>query len=138
MWRGVIDVRYSKHRSAVLAGLLAVAGAVLVPDAWAHHSSAVYDMEKQLTVKGTVTKVMWVNPHAYFNLDETTPEGTTRQWEILLNSPNEMTRTGSDRHTIKVGDLITVLVYPGRGDPTRAFARFATLADGRKVLVTER
>jgi hypothetical protein len=128
---------FSRRVYVKCAVSLLLAG-VTLESAWSHHSSAVYDMTKKVTAQGTVTKLMWVNPHAYFQMDATGANGAVEHWEFLLNSPNEMQRAGWDRHTIKPGDVITVTAYPGRGDPTRAFCIFATFPDGRKVLTTEK
>src|SRR5262245_52341676 len=92
-----------------LATLLAVIGLFLatVPLV-AHHSFyAEFDANKPLKVTGTVTKVEWENPHAWFYVD-VMDEGKTTNWGFELGSPNLLIRAGWARNTLKVGDVVTV------------------------------
>jgi len=117
-----------------------IAGAVLalaaVP-AGAHHSFAMFDQARPLTLTGTVTQFQWTNPHSFIELDVLTKSGGTEHWSIELNSPNNLTRQGWKRTSIKRGDKVTVTISPLRdGKKGGLFSRIV-LADGH-VLNGER
>ena len=115
---------------------LLVAGiALLVPaGALAHHSfAAEYDVKKPVTLKGTVTKVEWTNPHARFYIDVKDDSGNVVNWNLELASPNVLVRQGWNRHSLNVGDQVTVEGAQAKDGSQMANARTVTLADGRKV-----
>ena len=100
----------------------------------AHHSfSAEYDADKPVTLKGTVTKVEWTNPHARFYVDVKDDSGKVTNWNLELASPNGLMRQGWTRHSLKVGDVVTVTGAMAKDGSNMANARTVTLADGRKV-----
>jgi len=114
----------------LIAGLalLAPAGAL------AHHSfAAEYDVKKPVTLKGTVTKVEWTNPHARFYIDVKDENGNVTNWNLELASPNVLVRQGWNRHSLNVGDVVTVEGAQAKDGSQMANARSVTLADGRKV-----
>src|SRR6267378_1856621 len=87
-----------------VAGLLVSAVPVL-----AHHSfAAEYDASKPVTLKGTVTKIEWTNPHARFYLDVKGADGALTNWNMELASPNALQRNGWTRKSLNVGDEVTV------------------------------
>lgn len=93
----------------VLIAILAVAASI--PPVIAHHSlSASFDPDKRVTLSGTVTNIDWMNPHAYFFVDvkDATP-GKFRSWACELASPNELSRRGFVRGSLKVGMSVTVV-----------------------------
>jgi hypothetical protein len=100
----------------------------------AHHSfQAEYDADKPVTLKGTVTKVEWTNPHARFYVDVKDGGGNVTNWNLELASPNGLMRQGWTRHSLKVGDAVTVTGAMAKDGSNMANARTVTLADGRKV-----
>ena len=102
--------------------------------AFAHHSfQAEYDADKPVTLKGTVTKVEWTNPHARFYVDVKDDSGKVTNWNLELASPNGLMRQGWTRHSLKVGDVVTVTGAMAKDGSNMANARTVTLADGRKV-----
>ena len=108
--------------------LLAPVGAV------AHHSfAAEYDSKKPVTLKGTVTKVEWTNPHARFYIDVKDESGTVMNWNLELASPNVLSRNGWTRHSLNVGDVVTVEGAQAKDGSQMANARSVVLADGKKV-----
>jgi len=112
-----------------LAGLLI--SAVPVP---AHHSfAAEYDANKPLTLKGTVTKIEWTNPHARFYIDVKDEKGATTNWNLELASPNGLLRTGWTRKSLTIGDEVTVQGSAARDGSKMANARVVTLSNGRQV-----
>lgn len=89
--------------------LLALAGLVLASSpVFAHHSTAEYDMTTLSSVKGTVTKFEWGNPHAYLYLEAKDEKGTVVEWTAEMASIGMLSRVNWKRDTVKPGDEITV------------------------------
>ena len=117
--------------SVWMAGIAFVASAAPLV---AHHSfAAEYDANKPVTLKGTVTRVEWTNPHARFYVDVKDDGGTVTNWNLELASPNVLTRQGWTRNSLKFGDVITVEGSMAKDGAKMANAKTVTLADGRKV-----
>ena len=95
------------RRSITFMGLLA-ASLLLCAAVFAHHSTAEYDMNTLSSVKGTVTKFEWSNPHAYIYLDVKDDKGNVVQWTAELASLGMLARVNWKRDTVKPGDEITV------------------------------
>jgi hypothetical protein len=95
---------------AKVAAFTAAVGLVLTTaGAVAHHSfAAEFDANKPLNLKGVVTKIEWMNPHTYFYMDVTAPDGKVVNWGMEMGSPNGLMRAGWTRNTLKVGDEVTV------------------------------
>ena len=75
----------------------------------AHHSfNAEYDVQKPITLKGSVTKVEWKNPHTYFYIDVKDETGKVTNWGLEMGSPNGLMRNGWTRNSMKVGDEVVV------------------------------
>ena len=128
-----LDSRVALYAALVL--LLTVSGRLA-----AHHSfAAEYDSTKPFTVKGTVAKVMWVNPHAYIFIDVKDANGKAVTWAFESLSPNALARQGWSRNSLKIGEQVTVDGYLAKdGKPLddgslHANSRLFTTADGRRV-----
>lgn len=116
------------------SALLLVGMMMMVTAAWAHHSfAAEYDSAKPVTLKGTVTKMEWMNPHARFYVDVKDESGKVTNWELELGSPNGLMRRGWTRNSLKPGDSVIVEGYLAKDGSSLANARNVTLADGRKI-----
>ena len=101
------------------AGIAALS-ALCVPAA-AHHSFAMFDQKKVMTLEGTVHEFQWTNPHAFIELD-VQGGGKTIRWSIELNSPNNLKRQGWNRTALKAGDKVTLRMNPLRdGHPGGLF-----------------
>jgi hypothetical protein len=133
------EARMIRSSAALLA---AVSVLLLALPASAHHSfAAEYDSNKQVTIKGVVQKVAWVNPHAYVYIDVTDENGKVTTWAFESLSPNALARQGWSRTSLKVGEMVTVTGYLAKdGKPlsdgsVHANSRLITTADGRRVFV---
>jgi hypothetical protein len=100
---------------------------------YAHHSFAVYDHTRTLTLRGTVTRFQWTNPHGFIELDVTQPDGTIKHWSIETTSINMMQRLGWRSNMIKAGDKLKVVAAPLlNGDPAGLLLE-VTFPDGKKM-----
>jgi hypothetical protein len=122
------------------AGIAAATLLLAASSALAHHSfAAEYDSNKQITVKGSVAKVAWVNPHAYVYIEVKDESGKVTTWAFESLSPNALARQGWTRDSLKVGEQVTVEGYLAKdGKPLadgslHANSKLITKADGRKV-----
>ena len=116
--------------------LALIIGLFLVPCSLAAHhaASTKYDMNKPITLKGTVTKVEWQNPHIYYYLDVKDAAGKVTNWAVEGSTPNQLFRQGWRKDTLKSGDEITVQGFMARKEGlTHINGRNVTLPDGRKV-----
>lgn len=111
--------------------VLGAAAAVLAASpALAHHSFAMFDQRRIMTLEGTVTEFQWTNPHAFIEMD-VRAGGKVTHWSIELNSPNNLKRQGWTRTALKAGDRITLRMNPLRdGEPGGLFLD-VRLPDGR-------
>ena len=104
----------------------------------AHHSfSAQFDAEKPLKLMGTVTKVEWRNPHAWFYIDVEDDNDNVSNWGLELGSPNLLMRQGWTRSSLKVGDAVTVEGFHSRDGSNTGNARVITFDATGKVLSTK-
>jgi len=102
--------------------------------AFAHHSfAAEFDFAKQVTLKGTITKVEWTNPHTYFYIDAKGENGKVENWAVEGGAPNVLYRQGWKPDTLKVGDQVTVVGSRAKNGSNLANATSFVLADGRCV-----
>lgn len=122
--------------------IITVLGAILFSGAlaFAHHSfDAEYDAKKPITVTGYVTKLDWLNPHAYVYLDVRDDGGDVKNYKIEMGPPYALTRGGWKRDTVKIGDKITVnnaaQAKDGRTAAGSMPTTSMTLADGQKLVM---
>ena len=117
-------------RALITAAFGALVLAFSAP-AYVHHSGAMFDGEKVITITGTVTEFSWTNPHASFRVDVPNGAGKLESWAIEMNSPNNLVHEGWKRTSIKAGDKVTVKINPLRdGRPGGRYIGI-TLADGK-------
>jgi Family of unknown function (DUF6152) len=116
----------------LLFGVLALS--LSMPPLKAHHSfAAQYDRTKGVTLKGTVTKVEWMNPHIYFYMDVPGEADRVVNWAIEGGAPSMLYRNGWRADSLKVGDRVTVEGWLAKDGSNLANMRTATLADGKTV-----
>jgi Family of unknown function (DUF6152) len=99
-----------------------------------HHSfDAEFDRNKPVTLKGSVTRVDWGNPHIWVFIDVKDETGKVSNWGVEGGAPNALFRNGWRKDSLKVGDMVTVEGFRGRDGSQRANANRVTLPDGRRV-----
>jgi hypothetical protein len=98
-------------KTAFLLALLATA-CLQAGAAWAHHSFAMFEQSRQVTLHGTVSSFQWTNPHAWIHVDVPEADGTRMTWQIELNSPNNLKRQGWKSTSVHVGDRVTLVLNP--------------------------
>ena len=118
------------RRAFLTAGAGVLFGARL---AYAHHSTAMYDMANPVTVKGTVKRFEWTNPHAFIYLEVKDDKGAATEWEIELMSLNHLRSYGWIRTTVKPGDTIAATGGAARSGAPSMIAGVVELPDGRKI-----
>ena len=102
--------------------------------AYPHHSFvSQFDPGQGVVMSGTVARVRWVNPHAFFDVLVTNENGEEELWAFELGSPNTLIRYGWYRDTLQEGDPITVDGYLARSGANLANAKIVTLADGTVI-----
>jgi hypothetical protein len=119
--------------------LLLAAAAVAAPPAAAHHGRGkAYDMQKRLTLKGTVSQVKWQNPHVLIYIDVPDETGTVVTWGFENSNVHTLATQGYNRNTLKVGQPVTVIVNPAvNGEPVGIVVK-VILADGKEIMSRER
>ena len=119
--------------------VLAMAGIALVASVapgWAHHAFASeFDSKKPVKFTATVTKMEWINPHAWMHVEVKKPDGTSENWMIEAGSPNSLFRRGIDKNTVKPGLEVVVDGYQARDGSRRANGRDVTLPAGRRLFL---
>ena len=116
--------------------LFVIAVCLLVPcaQALAHHSfAAEFDRNNVVDLKGVVTRVDWINPHAFIFLDVKDAKGQVVNWEVELSSPNGLMRRGWNRNSLKVGETISLNGFRAKNGANVVSAGRVTLTDGRQV-----
>jgi hypothetical protein len=115
--------------AAVCAGLPLAALPVV-----AHHSfAAEFDASQPITVKGTVTKMDWVNPHSHLSFDVKAEDGSSQHWSAECLPPNGLYRQGWRKDSVKAGDEVTVVGFKAKDGSNYMWAQSVMTADGRRL-----
>jgi hypothetical protein len=113
--------------------LAAIGAVAFVAPALAHHSFAMFDAEKTMTLNGTVTEFEWSNPHSWIRVLVPDQTGKPLQWAIEMNAPAQLTQRGWNPTIIKPGDKITLTMHPLKDGARGGQFVTATLADGKTL-----
>ena len=107
--------------SIAKAGLLVMLAVTAVPSV-AHHSFAMFDQQKVITLQGTVKEFQWMNPHSWIQLMVPGEGGKATEWSVEMSGPGGLARKGWKPRTLKQGDKVTVVIHPLRdGGPGGSF-----------------
>jgi hypothetical protein len=117
------------RRTAVFALLAAVPSVA----AFAHHSVLPFDGLRGTTVKGTVIRFLWQNPHTLIALDVARPDGAVEHWTIESESPRILERLGWTERSLEVGARVEVQGAAAKDGSTMMRCREIALDDGRRL-----
>ena len=99
----------------------------------AHHSFAMFDTAKRVTMTGTVTAFEWTNPHAYIYLEVKGDDGKVVEWEVEMMSLNHLKSYGWSRSTVKEGDVISCTGGAAKSGAPAMLSSLIKLGDGRMI-----
>ncbi len=117
--------------AVAVAGFLMATGPLL-----AHHAfSAEFDATAPVTLQGPITRVEWINPHAWIHVEVKKPDGKTETWMVEGGTPNTLQRRGISRDSIKIGTVIVVAGFRAKDGRMRANGRDITFPDGRTLFM---
>jgi uncharacterized protein DUF6152 len=122
----------SKTRIGLAVGAVLFAAAPV----WAHHAfAAEFDGKTPVKLQGTVTKMEWINPHAWIHIDVKDKDGKVTNWMVECGTPNTLLRRGVNKNSVTAGMEIVVDGYQAKDGSNKANGRDVTFADGRKVFL---
>jgi hypothetical protein len=107
----------SAFKAAAIAALVVAAGALGAP-AYAHHSTAMFDMDKTVALNGTVKDFQWTQPHTWIVFDVPNASGAQDEYGIEGMSPSYLGRNGWSKHTLNAGDKVTLAIHPLKAGST--------------------
>jgi hypothetical protein len=124
-------------RNKLQSSLWIMLGLLLAIPVWAHHSiSSEFDTSKSFTVKGTLTKIEWVNPHAYIYVESKDPQGVVTAYSFETGPPGNLRRSGVLRTMFSVGDTVTIEAYAAKdGTKNLGLVKSFLFADGHAIVL---
>ena len=123
-------------RLSFVAGGIGVVLMLVNAPVMAHHAfTAEFDADRPVKFRGTVTKMEWVNPHAWIHIDVKKPDGATEEWMIEAGTPNTLYRRGLTKQSLQVGMEVLVDGYQSKDGSLRANGRDLTLPNGQTLFL---
>jgi hypothetical protein len=121
--------------SVIVAGIAVLLVLAAVP-ALAHHAfAAEFDAKKPVKFRGTITKMEWINPHAWIHINVKKPDGTVEEWMVEAGTPNTLLRRGFTKQSLLPGTEIIVDGYQSKDGSRRANGRDLTLPNGQTLFL---
>jgi len=111
-----------------------IIAALLAAPATAHHSGAMFDNDKSVTLKGTVKDYQWTNPHCWIQMTVSGPNGVLEEWSVEMGAPMQLYQHGWRPGTLKPGDPIEVVIHPTRDATLKAGVFVSATGAGGKSL----
>jgi hypothetical protein len=111
--------------------LLLFMAAILGGTAWGHHSFAMFDLDKEVTVQGSVKELQWTNPHVWLQVLVPDGKGGTTEWSFEMGAPGMLARNGWKSRSVKPNDKVTVVMNPLKSGAHSGRLVRVTLPDGR-------
>jgi hypothetical protein len=115
-----------------VAALICTCSLLAVP-ALAHHSFAMFDQQKTITLTGTVKEFQWTNPHSWLQVMVADGRGPVREWSLEMGSPPDLVRNGWKPKVVKPGDKVSVTLHPLKNGAPGGQLLSVVLPDGRVV-----
>ena len=123
-------------RLSFVAGGIGVVLILVKAPVMAHHAfTAEFDADRPVKFRGTVTKMEWVNPHAWIHIDVKKPDGATEEWMIEAGTPNTLYRRGLTKQSLQAGMEVIVDGYQSKDGSLRANGRDLTLPNGQTLFL---
>ena len=123
-------------RIRLIAGIALLGSVLTAIPLFAHHAfQAEFDDKKPVHLVGKVTKMEWINPHAWIHIDVTDADGKVTSWMVECGSPNIMLRRGFTKESLEFGTVLTVSGYQAKNGSNRANGSSVTFRDGRRLFV---
>ena len=117
-----------------ITSLIVVAAAALAAPAFAHHSFAMFDGQKTVTMQGTVKELEWTNPHAWLRVMVNDESGKPVIWALELSSPARLKTMGMSADSVKAGDAVSVTFHPMKDGTRGGQFMAATLPSGQQII----
>ena len=118
--------------------IVSLAGCLLLPatSGWAHHAfAAEFDVTKPVNLRGIVTRMEWINPHAWIHIDVKGADGSVNNWMIECGAPNGLLRRGFTKASLPNGTEIVITGWRAKDDSFRANGGDITFPDGKKLFL---